>query len=69
MKFVTRTDSARESYSSLDETKAMLTSLEILITTLEKLKAGKVPPVPVIAPVPIVLHEPEVKIVEVSETN
>ena len=61
-----RSESAKENYTSLDETKAMLTSLKILISTLDKLKLGHVPTVPVIAPVPIVLHEPEVRIVEVD---
>ena len=44
----------------------MVISLDVLVATLEKLKKGEEPVIPSIAPIPIVLHEPEVKIVEVS---
>ncbi len=61
-----RTDSAKELYTSLNETNTMITSLDTQINTLETLKEGNVPeaPKPVIQPIEV--KEPIVTTVEVK---
>ena len=60
-----RTDSARESYTSLEEATHMLNKLTAQVTALESLKRGDIPAPPAIEKEVIEIKETEVQTVEV----
>ena len=44
----------------------MIAALQLQVDTLEKLKKGETPDIPVVTPAPVVIREPEVHTVEVQ---
>ncbi|XP_052100281.1 putative protein tag-278 isoform X1 [Mytilus californianus] len=61
-----KSDSVKEMYIQKEELGTMVTSLDQKLVTYEKVQKGEVPDPPEVAPVPMVIIEPEVKTVEVT---
>ncbi|XP_033749240.1 myosin-9-like [Pecten maximus] len=59
-------DSVKELYVQKEELATMVTSLDKKIDTFAKVEKGKIPDPPDVPPVPVVVKDPEVQVVEVK---